>query len=295
LIFITKLKYVEFKNDRAEIILQLRRSEMPIYAPKGPALEYAPLALNYYKGCGHNCKYCYVPGFLEMIGGKKKDSSTLGLIGPTDATFEEKKKIFFRKLTNKAKRMKNDKRRVLLSFTSDPYQPLEQEWRITRQVLEILGENNIKVTILTKNPSLAILSDYNLIKKYETELATTIVWASEAQRKIWEPNASSIADRVDAIWQVHKNGLSTWVSIEPIMDEKEALDVVDMLCGKTGKLKIGVVDPRWNPEIHKSIKWMDLLLKILQKVTAAKQRYYIKNKFWDYADANIKAKFTKEG
>jgi DNA repair photolyase len=277
---------VEFKNGRAEIYYQ--------HAPKGPALEYAPLALNYYKGCGHNCKYCYVPGFLEMIGGKKVDS-TLGLIGPTDATFDEKKKIFFRKLTNKAKKMKNDKRRVLLSFTSDPYQPLEQEWRMTRRVLEILGENNMKVTILTKNPGMAISNDYDLIRRYDTELATTIVWASETQRQIWEPNASSIQSRVDAIWQAHKDGQKTWVSIEPIMDEKEALDVVDMLCGKTGKLKIGVVDPRWNPEIHKKIKWTDLLQKILKKVTAANQRYYIKNKFWDYADANIKANYKKEG
>lgn len=268
---------------------------MPIYAPSGPALEYAPLALNYYKGCGNGCKYCYVPGFLEMIGGKEIDHSLLGIIGPTDATFEEKQKIFFRKLANKAKKLKNDPRRVLLSFTSDPYQLHELQWRMTRRVLETLGPNNLKVTILTKNPAIAITEDYELIRKYDSELATTIVLADEAKRIHWEPNANTIKSRIDAIEKATNDGLSTWVSIEPIMDEKEALDVVDMLCGKTGKLKIGVVDPRWNPAIHKAIDWPSLLLKILRKVTAAKQKYYIKNKFWDYADENIKANFQKEG
>lgn len=267
---------------------------MPIYAPKGPALEYAPLALNYYKGCGHGCKYCYVPGFLEMISGKKVDP-TIGLIGPSDANLQDKQRIFLRKLNNKARRMSGDKRRVLLSFTSDPYQPLELEWRMTRSILEILGNNDMKATILTKNPEMAITEDYELIKKYDTELASTIVWASEDQRKIWEPNASSIKSRVDAIEKATKDGLSTWISIEPIIDTAEALKVVDMLCGKTGKLKIGVVDPRWHPEIYKSIQWTDLLLKILDKVTAANQRYYIKNKLWVYADDNIKQTYKKEG
>ena len=37
-----------------------------IYAPKGQALEYAPLAANPYRGCGHKCAYCYVPTVIKM-------------------------------------------------------------------------------------------------------------------------------------------------------------------------------------------------------------------------------------
>ena len=37
-----------------------------IYAPAGQAEEYAPLAANPYRGCGHGCAYCYVPGVLKM-------------------------------------------------------------------------------------------------------------------------------------------------------------------------------------------------------------------------------------
>jgi DNA repair photolyase len=37
-----------------------------IYAPAGQAGEYAPLAANPYRGCGHACAYCYVPAVLKI-------------------------------------------------------------------------------------------------------------------------------------------------------------------------------------------------------------------------------------
>jgi DNA repair photolyase len=37
-----------------------------IYAPSGQAGEYAPLATNPYRGCGHGCAYCYVPLVIKM-------------------------------------------------------------------------------------------------------------------------------------------------------------------------------------------------------------------------------------
>jgi DNA repair photolyase len=37
-----------------------------IYAPRGQAGEYAPLASNPYRGCGHGCAYCYVPNVIKM-------------------------------------------------------------------------------------------------------------------------------------------------------------------------------------------------------------------------------------
>ena len=37
-----------------------------IYAPRGQAGEYAALAANPYRGCGHGCAYCYVPNAIKM-------------------------------------------------------------------------------------------------------------------------------------------------------------------------------------------------------------------------------------
>jgi DNA repair photolyase len=265
---------------------------MLIYVPKGPAKEYAELALNYYKGCGHECKYCYVPGFFQMLNGKKSNLSTLDIVGPTKLSREKKIERFFKMLAREAKKLSGDPRRVLMCFTSDPYQPLEKELHMTRRCIETLGPNKVKMTILTKNPKLAMELDGDLIKKYEVELATTIVWSDDKKRQEWEPNTCSIDERIEALREAREAGLSTWVSIEPIIEPDEAISVVRRLINTVGKLKIGVVDPRWNAKEHKAVDWGELLKKILEilndRMVYDKQPYYIKNGLWAYATDEIK-------
>ena len=71
-----------------------------IYAPKGQAGEYSPLAVNPYPGCGHGCSYCYVPRMLKMPRvefGKKvliaadslKKSTAANHFGPVSGSEEE--------------------------------------------------------------------------------------------------------------------------------------------------------------------------------------------------------------
>jgi len=266
-----------------------------IYVPKGPAKEYAELALNYYKGCGYKCKYCYVPGFFKMLGSKYVNFNTVSVVGPNKMVNENDKiDRIYKILSKEAKVLSGDNRRVLMCFTSDPYQPIEKEKRITRKCLEILGENNVKVTILTKNPVMAMELDSDLIVKYDVELASTIIWADDNKRIIWEPNTGTIQSRINEMENATKNNIKTWVSIEPIIDPDEVLRVIDLLSGKVCKLKIGLVDPRWNPDEYKKIDWTKLLKQILNKLISNKQNYYIKNKLWDYADFDIQHNFKKE-
>ncbi len=267
---------------------------MPIYEPAGPAREYAALALNYYKGCGHSCGYCYVPGFLGMLSGTTIDHSQLGVVGKAKATIPQKIATFLRKLRRAAPNFSGRTDRVLLSFTSDPYQLLELELRLTRQVLQILGENNVLVTVLTKNPKLALEQDFDLLKRYKTEVATTIVFADDSKRQKWEPNTCSINDRVKALEDCRAAGLKTWVSVEPIIDRAEVIPVIELLSGKTDLLKIGVVDPRWNPEEHANIDWSILLFEIFTKLHSLKQPYYIKDGLWRYSTTELRDKFDKE-
>ena len=59
---------------------------MKIYEPAGRAREYSPLALNYFKGCTHNCAYCYVNRLNAAFGtGLTQDKCA----GPTEAGFVE--------------------------------------------------------------------------------------------------------------------------------------------------------------------------------------------------------------
>jgi DNA repair photolyase len=275
-----------------------------IYRPKGPALEYADLALNLYKGCAHNCEYCYAPVFTYMTKApeyQKEQFKRVTIKGKQEISDEKKAKNIINSLRSEVARINVQRgkmggctdydHRILLSFTSDPYQPAEEEFRLTRKALQILGEGNLLATILTKAPNRA-LQDLELFKKYNTVFAQTICWRNDAGRKKWEPYAGTILDRLTALKVARKAGLQTWVSIEPIIEEQEALDLIDILIGETDLLKIGPVDDRWLPEVYKNINWRDLLEKILQKIHG-KQAYYIKNKFWLHADDEIKAKYPK--
>ena len=38
-----------------------------IYEPRGRAREYSPFAMNYFKGCDHGCRYCYVPRMMKVF------------------------------------------------------------------------------------------------------------------------------------------------------------------------------------------------------------------------------------
>ena len=83
-----------------------------IYEPKGRAKEHAPLAINLYSGCSHGCMYCFGPSTL------KKDRQV----------FNNKvtsKKNALERLTKDACKLRGDNREVLLSFITDPYQPIE--------------------------------------------------------------------------------------------------------------------------------------------------------------------------
>lgn len=265
-----------------------------IYEPRSPAREYAELALNLYKGCTHGCKYCYAPNFAYMGESPDKREALFEkaeIVGRKKDSTEQRIERALKRLKAAVPNYKNGPR-VLMSFISDPYQPAEDELKLTKRAIEIMGEAGVGMTILTKAATKA-LRDWDLFLKYNIEIAQTICWKDDEKRKEWEPNASSIPERLELLAKAKAAGLPTWISIEPIIDPNETLDIIDELIGKTDLLKIGVVDRRWNPNAHSAVHWTDLLKKVLAKVDG-KQHYYIKDSLWEYADDEVKETWKKE-
>ena len=93
-----------------------------IYEPKGKAHEYSPLAVNLYKGCAHGCKYCYAPATTKT---KRAVFHSPEYIRPRPDILKALKKD--------AAKLAGDKREILLSFTSDVYQPIERPCEMPRQ------------------------------------------------------------------------------------------------------------------------------------------------------------------
>jgi len=153
--------------------------------------------INPYLGrCAHKCIYCYAVKFPSFRG-------------PTVPRLKLKEEI--------AKMAETTKTRwpVMLSDTTDPYQPLEKEYEITRRCLEVLAEKGYPLLIVTKSDLVA--RDIDLFKKTQTVVSITITTLREETAKTIEPHASSPKSRFKALRQVAEEGIPTVVRIDPII------------------------------------------------------------------------------
>jgi DNA repair photolyase len=118
---------------------------------------------------------------------------------------------------------------VWISGVCDPYQPLEAKYRLTRQCLEILSDHQWPVTVQTKSPS--VLRDIDvLIEGSDFEAGFSIATADDGIRKLFEPDAPPIMERVSALDELHRAGIRTYAMIAPMLPGAE--DLAEMLNGK---------------------------------------------------------------
>jgi len=237
--------------------------ERIIYEPVGEAREYAPLAINTYKGCSHGCLYCY---------GKQRLSQEQKQLFASNAN---PKKHFIEKLQYKAKKMKGDEREILLSFLGDVYQPAETELRLTREAIKILIQNDLTFTILTKGGTRAI-RDFDLLQDYDkARFGTTIIFLDQKLASEWEPGAPSIRNRIKAIQTAKERGIPTWVSLEPVINPEEALRVIEELHPIVDHWKVGKINHF--PEIEKEVNWKRFKQEAEALLEEVKADFYIKN------------------
>jgi hypothetical protein len=131
-----------------------------IYAPRGQAGEYSPLACNPYRGCGHGCAYCYVPKVIKM-------SRTDFDAGATP------RQNYLAKLRKDAAKYKalEIKEQVMFSFTTDVYNPFDTS--LTRPAIEILIEHGLGFCVLTKAGTRA-WCDHDLYRPDRDAFASTL-------------------------------------------------------------------------------------------------------------------------
>jgi len=110
---------------------------------------------------------------------------------------------------------------IFLGSITDSYQPMEYTNKLTRQIIEVLKQNELPFTILTKND--LVLRDIDLFKHYKLcRIGVTITSLDEDFRKALEPFSVSYAKRVAVLEALKANGISTYLSCEPIFPVKEA-------------------------------------------------------------------------
>ena len=196
-----------------------------IYEPKGRAREYSPLALNLYKGCTHGCQYCYVP----RIFGKWNKNYDHGDCQPAFDPSELKKS---------AAKLQGCGKQILLSFTSDPYCGIDNT--PTRKALEILNRYQHHVAILTKGGT-RCLKDIDLFRQFgnRIKIGATLTFDNWKDSKEWEPGGAMPLDRIEALKQLHDEGITTWASFEPVIIPEQSLHMLEMAAPHLSHCKIG--------------------------------------------------------
>ena len=234
---------------------------MNIYEPAGRAREYSPLALNYFKGCDHGCRYCYVPNMLGRFNSKYQHET---VISPEE----------FGTLEKSAAKMRGCDKQILLSFTGDPY--CNAENGETRKVLEILNFYGHKVAILTKNPEKA-LKDLDIIQKFgdRIKIGSTLTFDNEKDSKEWETGAATPQGRIDGLAKFGEVGIKTWASFEPVIIPEQSLNMLKQVSEFITHVRIGKLNNYKG--LDKKIDWAKFIFDAVRICRDAKLPFYIKN------------------
>lgn len=175
-----------------------------------------PYVINPYVGCQHNCAYCYARFMKRFTGHTELWGQFVDI------------KINAPELL-KTEIMKKKIGKVWVSGVCDPYQPLEEKYKLTRQCLAILAQNNWPAVIQTKSP--LILRDIDILKMGKNfEVGFSIATAEDSIRKLFEPNTPAIADRIAALNKLHQSGIRTYAMLAPILPGAD--DLPELLAGK---------------------------------------------------------------
>ena len=229
-----------------------------IYTPKGKAGEYSELAANLYTGCSHGCHYCYAPLVLH----RDRIQFHADVRPRTD---------ILKKLEREAPAHKG--REVFLCFTCDPYPP-EIDTFITREAIQILHKHEVGVNILTKG-GVRILRDMDLFKLRPdlSRVGASLTFINYTDSLAYEPHAGLPVDRIHALRKAHEAGLRTWVSLEPIIDLKQTLELIKLTAPFVDHFKVGRLN--YDPQAE-TIDWATVLKDVTSLLDELGADYYIK-------------------
>ncbi len=167
-------------------------------------------SINPYRGCEHGCIYCFARPTHSYMGLSAGLDFEAKLFAKPDAP-----RLLERELSKPGYKVKP----IAIGTNTDPYQPIEREWRIMRQILEILDKANHPVVIVTK--SALILRDIDILKSMaERGLVKVGISVTTLDRKLartMEPRASTPGKRLEAIKALSEAGIPVAVMMAPVI------------------------------------------------------------------------------
>jgi len=210
-------------------------------------------SINPYRGCAHGCPYCYA----------RPSHAYLNLSPGLD--FETR--LFYKK--DAAQHLRDELNRrayvcspINLGANTDPYQPIERQFKVTRSLLEVLVESHHPVTIVTK--SALVVRDIDLLKPLAAEhlvkVFVSVTTLDDELKRRMEPRAASPAARLAAISKLSEAGIPVGLMFAPVVPaiNDHELERVVEASAKAGATTAGYVLLRLPGEVRDLFyEWLD--------------------------------------
>lgn len=168
-------------------------------------LPEGDFVINPYIGCMHGCKFCYARFMKRFTGHREPWGEFVDVkIDAPDLIPKDTDKY--------------QGKWVTIGSVTDPYQPLERKYKITRKILERLIPLQPNLDIMTRSD--LVLRDVDLLKQFKNcAVALSLSTLDDKIRKELEPRATAVEKRINALEALHQAGISTALFISPILPE----------------------------------------------------------------------------
>ncbi len=205
-------------------------------------------ALNCYVGCTHACGYCYAR-YMQRFHPHRE---SWGAFVDVKINAVEALRRQLRTARPGA---------VFVSSACDGWQPIENEFSLTRECCRILSEHGFEIHALTK--SNLILRDFDVLMPERTRIAVTITSLDATLQQIWEPDAAPVSARLEIVKKAHAAGYKTGIMFGPILPFLfDTQEHVDRLMEAATSVGVNII---WVDAMNPRPKVWESVLTVLRK------------------------------
>ncbi len=166
--------------------------------------------INAYRGCAHACTYCFARPTHEFLGMNAGDDFERRIVVKVNAVEKLRREL-------RDPRWAGD--HIAMGTNTDPYQPAEGRYKLTRGIVEVLGEARNEFSILTKSPM--IVRDLDVLaaaaERTHVRCNLSIGTVDEDVWRASEPGTPPPRQRLDAVRRLNEAGIPCGVLVAPIL------------------------------------------------------------------------------
>ncbi len=194
---------------RPKTVIAAERAKSIVSSNRSPDIPFTH-SINPYRGCEHGCIYCYARpthAYLNLSPGLDFETRIFAKVNAAELLRRELARPGYRCDT------------ISIGANTDPYQPAEREWKVTRSILEVVSDCSQPVGIVTKNA--LVERDLDILAPMaRRNLAAVFISVTTLDHEIarrMEPRASAPARRIEAIRRLSRAGVPVGVMVAPVV------------------------------------------------------------------------------